>query len=612
MKWDKTGKLVWVTGFHSSDFDAAPGEGRFLWNIAGTPHDCIVITDMQCYYTIKNLVYVWDKDGLWVGRLFDAPDVKAAPEDAYTLATENFGGTLVEVTAKNKVPGLAVGDVVFYGCCQNCTGVYRITGWNSFRREQGAMSVTPAQVEAAKQAAFVLAAQKSMAGKLSHLKKNAAAFLPRFTTPPVIDGKLDDPAWAQAGVVDDFRLMPAEEDAAPTGSSVRLGYDDANLYLGIRCSEPNMEKLRVVGSPVYQDDCMEIFLDRACNRQNYYHFMINANGVYEIGYGWASRPEIQMITKTSREATAWIVEAAIPWKNMGTTAPKEGEKLGFQVVRNRHAGIEQYSDWSPLYGNLNHSPQYFGTLYAGSKLPREAQALLEGRAFVRKLGDAPITLDGTLNHWQGVKPRKIYDGAKPVADLYLGWKSDGLYAAFDVTTEKPWKNEAALDMAFNGGAGCDLQLGPLVKEQKETVPGDVRFLAAPLKGQNEVVEFLPKLTADLDASARAPRSYHTDAQGDNSFERLALLPAGSVVARAKADGKGYIVEMKVPLRAPLKLESGLRCKFDASIILSNNAGNRAELRLPLCSTSSDDMFVASDVVMETRLRPWNWGEAELE
>ena len=140
----------------------------------------------------------------------------------------------------------------------------------------------------------------------------------------------------------------------------------------------------------------------------------------------------------------------------------------------------------------------------------------------------------------------------------------------------------------------------------------VEVVTVLLDGQAAGVEFLPKLTADLRDADKAPRKYHTDAQGDSFFERLALLPAGSVAAKRKAGGKGYIVEMRVPLRAPLKLEAGQRLRFDASVILSNKDGTRAELRLPWFSASGDDMFVATDVVIETTLRPNNWGEAELE
>lgn len=611
VKWDKSGKAVWYTGFHSADFGAAPGEARFFWNIAGVAHDCVAITDMQCYYVHKNLVHVWDRDGLWVGRLLESPDLKAAPEEAYVLATENFGGTLIEINAKNKRPGLEVGDALFFGNGQNVTLVYRITGWDTFRRQSGTVAVSAAQAELAKTEAFKAAAVKGSAGKQSRVKKFVAATLPRLGSPPVLDGKLDDSAWKKAGVLDDFRMLPAEEDKETLPTTVLAGYDDDNLYLAVRCAESELDKVRAVGSPLHLDDSVELFLDRNGDG-HYFQVLVNAQGDYAVHEGWAPKPGIKLSAKAGREAGAWVVELALPWKNIGATAPKMGERLRFNAVRNRTVGGEAHSNWSPLLGNLNHSPNLFGYLYAGDALPREALDLRDGRAFVRRLPAGAFTLDGTLDKWRGTRPLKVLDGTKPVADVYLGWRPEGLYAAFDVTTDRPWKNAASFEMAFNGGAACDLQLGPLRERQKSLLAGDVRFLAAPLGSKTEVIEFLPKLTADLTAADRASRKYHTDAQGDNFFERLALLPAGAAAGRPRTDGKGYVVEMRVPLRAPLRLRSGERFRLDASVILANKEGNRAELRLPWHSTSGDDLFVATDVIVETTLRPANWGEAELE
>ena len=164
VKWDQHGKPLWVAGHHSPNFDALPGEGRFFWNIAGLAHGCVVIPDMQCYYNVKNLVYVWDADGLWVGRMLDTPDLQAAPLKAYYLATENFGGSVLEITGKNVVPGLKPGDVLYFGEAQNATTIYKVTGWDTFRHAHGVVSLTPAQAEQAKQAAFQYAADKKQPG----------------------------------------------------------------------------------------------------------------------------------------------------------------------------------------------------------------------------------------------------------------------------------------------------------------------------------------------------------------------------------------------------------------------------------------------------------------
>lgn len=450
-----------------------------------------------------------------------------------------------------------VGDVVFYGCGQNVTAVYRITGWDAFRRASGAVTLTPAQAGAAKSEAFKVAAVRSSAGKVSRIKNAAAPTLPRLPAPPVLDGKPDDEAWKKAGRIDDFRMTPAEEDTETVPTAVLAGYDDDALYLAVRCAESKLDQVRAVGSPMHLDDSVEIFIDRQRNRSTYYQMIVNGAGAYYVGYGWAARPDIRIATKAGREADAWIVEIAIAWKAIDAAPPKPGERLGFNVVRNHFAGGESHGNWSPLRGNLNHTPAYFGTLYVGDALPREAVALREGRAFVHRLGDAAFALDGSLDKWKTVRPLKIMDGTKPVADVYLGWRADGLYAAFDVTTDRPWKNAAAVEMAFSGGASVDLNLAPADAKDKMAA-GSVRFLAAPLGGETDVVE------------------------------------------------------MRVPVRAPLKLASGQRLRLEASVILATKDGTRAELRLPWHSTSGDDMFVATDVVIESTLRPANWGEAELE
>ncbi len=137
IRWDPEGRILWEVGRHSPDLGARPGEARHFFRIAGVAHGSVVVTDIECYYEIRNLVYAWDRDGLWMGRLLENPDLTVAPEAAYRLCTENFGGSLIEITADMDVPGLQTGDVIFFGSGQNDTRVYRITGWDRFRRAEG-------------------------------------------------------------------------------------------------------------------------------------------------------------------------------------------------------------------------------------------------------------------------------------------------------------------------------------------------------------------------------------------------------------------------------------------------------------------------------------------
>jgi hypothetical protein len=131
-KWDSTGKLQWIVGHHSPTTGAAPGEGRFFWRILGTVHECIVVTDGD-----HSLVHVWDRDGLWVGRLLENPDLKVAPAVAYELCPENFAGALYQ--------NPQTGEVLFFGGGWNNTSVYRIRGWDQFERQSQTITVAPEQ-----------------------------------------------------------------------------------------------------------------------------------------------------------------------------------------------------------------------------------------------------------------------------------------------------------------------------------------------------------------------------------------------------------------------------------------------------------------------------------
>lgn len=127
-RWDADGKLAWVVGRHSATGGAAPGEGRYFWRIMGTTHGCVVVGDME-----NSLQHVWDQDGLWVGRLLEHPVNRDLPPHVFQLCGEQFGGSLYTDPKS--------GDVLFYGSGMNNVPVFRITGWDKFQRQQGAVAL---------------------------------------------------------------------------------------------------------------------------------------------------------------------------------------------------------------------------------------------------------------------------------------------------------------------------------------------------------------------------------------------------------------------------------------------------------------------------------------
>src|SRR5688500_12685217 len=59
-----------------------------------------------------------------------------------------------------------------------------------------------------------------------------------------IDGKLDEPAWAQAPVFAGFvQRFPVAGNPPSEKTEMRVLYDDRNLYVAIRCFDSQPEKI---------------------------------------------------------------------------------------------------------------------------------------------------------------------------------------------------------------------------------------------------------------------------------------------------------------------------------------------------------------------------------
>src|SRR5437763_256395 len=66
----------------------------------------------------------------------------------------------------------------------------------------------------------------------------------RTTTPPVIDGKVDDAVWATAALIDDFHQVRPTDGGAPSErTEVRLLYDDDYLYSAARMYDSEPDKV---------------------------------------------------------------------------------------------------------------------------------------------------------------------------------------------------------------------------------------------------------------------------------------------------------------------------------------------------------------------------------
>ncbi|HET6806583.1 MAG TPA: DUF5916 domain-containing protein [Frateuria sp.] len=145
----------------------------------------------------------------------------------------------------------------------------------------------------------------------------------RTAAPIVLDGRLDEAAWARAIPIDRFyETYPGARVAAPERTEVRLLYDDDNLYVGLRLWLKDPSRLRkpfVRRDQVnYTHDYAQIYLDPQGSRRGSYLFRVNARGTRTDGYQDEAQetetldPDYDWDVVSHIDAYGWSAEIRIP------------------------------------------------------------------------------------------------------------------------------------------------------------------------------------------------------------------------------------------------------------------------------------------------------------
>ena len=105
----------------------------------------------------------------------------------------------------------------------------------------------------------------------------------RASSPIVLDGRLDEPAWQVAPVSRGFvQNEPREGEAATFDTEVRIVYDEEAIYVGVVAADP--EPSRIVVTDLKKDyavdgsDAFVILLDTFHDGRNGYQFATNPAG----------------------------------------------------------------------------------------------------------------------------------------------------------------------------------------------------------------------------------------------------------------------------------------------------------------------------------------------
>src|SRR5687767_7006507 len=104
-----------------------------------------------------------------------------------------------------------------------------------------------------------------------------------------LDGKLDETAWQAAKPTGDFvQSFPKANERAPDQTEVRILYDDAALYVGMRMFDKNPKEVaaqlaRRDASGIYSD-WAHLIIDSYYDRRTAFRFTVNPLGVKKDVY----------------------------------------------------------------------------------------------------------------------------------------------------------------------------------------------------------------------------------------------------------------------------------------------------------------------------------------
>ena len=187
----------------------------------------------------------------------------------------------------------------------------------------------------------------------------------RTSTPPVIDGRLDDEVWLTATKITELvQQSPLDGAPATEDTDIYIAYDSDQIYFGfhVHYEDPSiMRANRVDRDRASADDLMTIYFDTFMDQQQGYDFDVNAYGVQGDGIisrvggrgpiPFADRSWDALFETGGRIVEdGYMAEMAIPFKSIRYPTPPEGQphRWGFQMVREVKGKNQENQVWAPM------------------------------------------------------------------------------------------------------------------------------------------------------------------------------------------------------------------------------------------------------------------------
>ncbi len=155
-----------------------------------------------------------------------------------------------------------------------------------------------------------------------------ATDIPFLDNPPVIDGEITKDEWNQAqhsnlNVIASRNTLNKD---LQNNTDVYVGYNKEYLFASFICYEKNMSDIKETirnlearDTNIWIDDCVEILLDPLASGTEYYHFIINSNGIFYDALNGDASWDSNIKVAAKKHENRWVVEVAIPFSDFNYT-----------------------------------------------------------------------------------------------------------------------------------------------------------------------------------------------------------------------------------------------------------------------------------------------------
>ncbi len=207
---------------------------------------------------------------------------------------------------------------------------------------------------------------------------------------PVLDGRLDDPAWQRAARTSDFVQFEPDEGGAPTQpTEAWVLYGEDALWVAIRAHDSAPDS--IVGQLTRRDedsysDELQVAVDSYFDRRTAFLFGVNPAGVRKDVYLFEDTQEDPSWDPVWEVATevddgGWNAEFRIPYGQLRFASSQE-QTWGFNVLR-KIGRYEETSTWAPLSQQESAMVSRFGRLEGLTDIDASSRLEIEPYSMAR-------------------------------------------------------------------------------------------------------------------------------------------------------------------------------------------------------------------------------------